>query len=299
MTSAGVRFYVLQTFRLHGCDASKIGDDRRGEAPHCDACGKPLGFLAWLPPHQVEFEVCPKGYCDLVYPPHDDFLVSARFKEIYEREGLRGLVGFEPVTIVKLKRRRRIKEDPPPYFWVKAVRSQTVVDQEASGFEWEKDSPVCPVCREAGFLKRWKRLVIDVDTWTGEDVFYALGKPGSIFVSERFKHVCETYALRNAAFIPAEQCFGEFCFWEIEDWEIRTFDETLAVLQSWNKKGHFDHIIAAMQEIRDRVVADATYDWIGGLEERLGEKLDQVVDAAAEAHYRLVGMPPAPWNSRS
>ncbi|MGQ9855056.1 MAG: imm11 family protein [Candidatus Oleimicrobiaceae bacterium] len=226
-----------------------------------------------------------------MYLPHDDFLVSERFREIYERHGLTGLRGFDPVRIVKLKRRRRITEQPSPYYRVMAVRSQTVVDQEASGIEWSNDWPICPVCREGRFLKRWKRLVIETATWTGEDIFYARGVPGTIFVSERFKDVCETTGVRNAAFIPAEEQSREWCPWEIPDWEVRQFDETLAVLHIWNKGGRFDHFIDAMLELREHVVADQTFNWIEELRERF-ENIDAVGDAAAEAHYKLVGMRP-------
>lgn len=107
MTSQ-IKFYVLQTYRLHGCDAPQADSQRSGDAPTCEACGKPPGFLTLVPPIEVEFEVCAKGYCDLVYLRHNDFLVSERFREIYERHGLTGLRGFDPVKIVKLKRRRRI-----------------------------------------------------------------------------------------------------------------------------------------------------------------------------------------------
>lgn len=290
--TAQTRFYVLQKYRLYGCDALWVDDQPDADAPSCNACGGSLGFRTLLPPIMVEFEVCPRGYCDLVYLPHNDFLVSARFKEIYEREGLSGLRGFDPVRIVKLRRRRRVKEEPPPYYRVMAVRSQTVVDQEASGFEWENDQPICPVCRQARFLKRWKKLVLDVETWTGEDIFYALGMAGTIFVSDRFKHVCETTGVRNAAFIPAEEQAGEHCPWEIPDWKVRQFDETLAVLHSWNEDRRFEHFIDAMLEVRERVVADQTFNWIEELRERFGN-IDPVGDAAAEAHYKLVGMRPA------
>lgn len=171
-----------------------------------------------------------------------------------------------------------------------AVRSQTVVDQEASGVEWSSDRPICPVCREGQFLKRWKRVVIERATWTGENIFYAPGMPGTIFVSERFKEVCETMGVRNAAFIPAEEQSREWCPWEIPDWEVRQFDETMSVLHSWNKLGRFDHFIDAMLEVRERVVGDQTFKWIEELRERFG-KIDAVGDAAAEAHYKLVGMP--------
>jgi len=75
-----VRFYVLVEYRLHGCDAVTVDDQFVTDAPTCRACGGALGFCTLLPPIEVDFELCPRGYCDVVYLPHNDFLVSARFK---------------------------------------------------------------------------------------------------------------------------------------------------------------------------------------------------------------------------
>jgi len=162
---------------------------------------------------------------------------------------------------------------------------------EASGIEWGGDRPICLVCRQGQLLKRWKRVVIDAGTWTGEDVFYARGMPGTILVSERFKEVCERHGVQNAAFLPAEECFRESCPWEIANWEIRQFNETLAVLQSWNKRGRLDPFIEAMHRLRPQVLANPKLDWIEELRKRFDGRIDAVGDAAAEAQYNLVGMP--------
>ncbi|MGB4727354.1 MAG: hypothetical protein WBH86_08110, partial [Thermogutta sp.] len=80
-----------------------------------------------LPPLKVNFWVCRQGYCDLVYPPNNDILVSLRFREIFADEGLRGLSSFDPVELAKVRPRSRAKEPPPAYFRALVCRSQAVV----------------------------------------------------------------------------------------------------------------------------------------------------------------------------
>jgi hypothetical protein len=164
-------------------------------------------MLTWLPPLQVVLELRGKEFGDFVFGVGDDFLISRKFKEIYCRVGLTGLTGLEPVEVVKIKSRRRKRPDPPPYFRAVLPYNRTAVDIEASGFEW-LEPPTCMECR-VGNVIRWKRVVIEERTWTGEDIFAARGL-ADIIVSERFKQVCESNAIKNAIFIPAESYARDF-----------------------------------------------------------------------------------------
>ncbi|MCS6946152.1 MAG: hypothetical protein NZM12_00900, partial [Steroidobacteraceae bacterium] len=49
--------------------------------------------------------------------------------------------------------------------------------------------------------------VLKSDTWSGEDVFFARGLPGTILVSERFKSLCETAGLTSCSLVDTER-FG-------------------------------------------------------------------------------------------
>ena len=115
-----------------------------------------------------------------------------------------GFEGFDPVEIVRVKPRRRFKGNVPRYYHVTVVRSEAAVDQVRSGVEWGK-SVVCPVCRTARDLRRWQRVILEADTWTGENIFEARGLPATYIASERFKKLCETYGIANAVLIPAEE----------------------------------------------------------------------------------------------
>lgn len=293
MKRPDAQFYVLHRGPgVYGCDAVETDDSVIGESPRCEACGDPVGMRAWLPPLRVDFRVCRDGYCDLVYPPHNDVLISSPFREIYESEGLTGLSGFDPVEIVKIKPKRRAKEPHPTYYRVHVAWSQAAVDPEASGWDPPEDKPVCPLCQIPSKRKRWKGIVITPGTWSGEDIFFPRGGTGDIIVSERFKQVCEAHGVSNALLIPAEE-FGYDSPYpdEPKEWRIRMYDETLAVLRTMNKAGRLDDYVETMEEARKYILADPNFDWIEEFRERFCGKIDAIGDAAHDAYYNLI----YPW----
>lgn len=176
-----------------------------GDGLLCKACGQPIGMLRWEPPLRAEIETWGTQFGDLVFGPGDSFLVSERFKTFWERSDLRGLHGFEPVEVVKVRRRgKRINAAPPQYFRVWAGRSDVAVDRSRSGIQWvNPPDPACEVCRGGGIKKGWERIILETEP--AEDLFIARGLSGQLLASERFKRFCEEHAITNCRLIPAEQ----------------------------------------------------------------------------------------------
>lgn len=159
-------------------------------------------MLRWEPPLRAEIETWGATFGDLAFGPGDSFLVSERFKGLWEQERLVGLHGFEPVEVVKVRHRgKRIKEQPPRYFRVWAERSEAAADQVRSGIQW-MSPPTCEVCR-VGTMKGQERIVLESDP--KENVFIARGLPGQVLVDDRFKRFCEEHAITNCSLVPAEQ----------------------------------------------------------------------------------------------
>ena len=204
-----MQFYVLERPRPDSSedrtgriDVMSEEDCNLGPAPRCPRCGRFLGMLTWLPPYRIVLETWGRRYGDIVRTG-DDLIVSDRFKAGFEKEGLLGIDPFEPVEVIRIIHRRgKPQEEIPRYFKATVVRSSTTIDQEASGYEWEDPSKVCPECL-FDTLKRYKRLVIRQDTWNGEDVFFPRGGHGPL-VSERFRSMFHRYELVGATFIPSE-----------------------------------------------------------------------------------------------
>ena len=206
-----MRFYTL-THPLRGdadTVASKEAGYSQGDAPSCPACGKPVGMLSWLPPFRVVLTLYGKYFGDVVFfPGSDDFLVSQKFREVYHANRLAGLSGFDPVEVMRVKSRHKKRPPPPAYFRVGAGYGHTALDLTASGFEWI-EPPTCTLCHTATIM-RWKHLVIEEGTWTGEDIFRPRGMAGEFMVSERFKVACEQNQVTNALFTPAEEAGHDF-----------------------------------------------------------------------------------------
>ena len=178
----------------------------------CPLCHEPIGMLAWLPPLRVELITWRREYGDIVPGPGCSLLISPRLKAIVEEHCLTGFEGFDPVTIVRVKHRRRWKVEvpPPKYVRVTVKLGQAAIDQVKSEMEHRNPSTVCASCRTGGFLLRWARVVIEEGTWSGEDIFVARGLPGTFICTERFKQICDEYKILNADFIPAEEYGRDF-----------------------------------------------------------------------------------------
>lgn len=211
-----MRFFVLRNPRVTKqkdmaiTDFLKSDDANTGEAPICPVCGEFIGMLPWLPPYRAELEVWGKAYGDIAFGAGDEMLVSARFAMLYKEATLIGLEGFKETEILKIKRRggSRLRLPPPKYYCVKVVRSRAAINIKASGLVL-REPPTCDECRD-GFIIRTQRVILEENTWSGEDVFFARGLPGTIITSERFKDFFEDKGINNGLLIPAEDYSFDF-----------------------------------------------------------------------------------------
>lgn len=172
------------------------------DAPRCHHCGKALGMLPWLPPYVVDLETWGREFGDFVAGPHTDLLISEHAREVIERETLTGLTGFDAVEIRRVRKHARFSGSVPRYYRVSVIRSNALIDQAASGVEWSTP-PTCPICQMGAGLKRIRRIIIRRDSWSGEGIFLVKPLPATVFVSGRFREVCESERLTNMLFIAA------------------------------------------------------------------------------------------------
>jgi hypothetical protein len=202
-----MKFFVLQNPKAGQSEAVTdfvpVDGAPMGDAPRCPACDKYVGLRPLIPPVKVELEGWGVSWGDIAFGPADQVLISDRLKNAFAEAGLRGFTRFDSVVVAKTKRRRPSIRGSPPEYWLGTVaRSRAILDDSASGLERE-DGTVCPECGLAGVNKRFRRVVLRSDTWSGEDVFFARGLPGTILVSERFKSLCETAGLANCSLVDA------------------------------------------------------------------------------------------------
>lgn len=194
------------------------GERHYGPAPTCPDCGRFVGLLTWTPPFDVDLDSWSPLFGDIVFGSGNyDFLVSERFRDLYLKHNLSGLTGFEPVLVKRVVRRAGGNATPPQYYRASVAFSTTAIDAMQSGIERElsKGEVLCPTCRSAGILKRWSRVVIEPNTYSGEDIAI----PRGLFmylVTTRFKHMCEHNNILNATFVPIADYRHDFYPWEQE-----------------------------------------------------------------------------------
>lgn len=206
-----MKFFVLRELEFEDADDVTnfyfIEGSRMGPAPRCPICGNSIGLLQPLPPFIAVVEALGPQWGDIAFGPSDGILVSEHLKELFSTQDLRGFRELHPVTIKSaIMSGATVRGDPPEYSIASIVRSRTMLDEAASGLIREKGK-ICEACRTGGPSLRIDRIIVDLDSWGGEDIFYARGLPGDILVSERFRQMCSDNMLRNCYFTPAEE-FG-------------------------------------------------------------------------------------------
>jgi hypothetical protein len=200
------RFFVLDEDMLGPYDTrfDKAEPVLRGDAPRCPQCNKVTGSLQWLAPYQAELELYGQNFGDFVHGPGGSVLISDKMAEAFQSEGLSGWMGFHPVDVVRVARKRKgpIPAVVPGYVSVTPCESKAAVDVKRSRLRLNEPLE-CSVCRSAG-LDSIHGFVLEPDTWQGEDVFQARGMPGTLIVSERFSGVILRCGLTNMKLTPIE-----------------------------------------------------------------------------------------------
>jgi len=193
---------------MHGrydTEFSKAEPVVRGDAPRCPQCGGCIGMLTWLPPYRGELTLHGEAFGDFVKFPGYDVLVSERFAEAFRAEGLTGLLGFHPVEVSRVRRKRKGSKplSAPRYFLVTPCFGRAAVDLARSRIRHE--APVtCPECRDLA-PDSIHGFALEPGTWAGEDVFRPRGLQGRIVVSERFVRFVERHGLTNMRLTPIEE----------------------------------------------------------------------------------------------
>lgn len=197
-------FYVLSNPELEASDAIsdylKVGKVNSDTAPHCIVCHCPIALMNWLPPFRAEIRFWGKRHGDIAFGG-TELLLSERFVTLWDAEKLVGLDILGPVEITKVipkKMRTRL----PSYFVGRVQHSRAVVDDIESGIDYE-ERWTCSECRVAENMLRIRRIVLEEDSWAGEDLFIARGLPGFILTSERFKKFCDDRQFANVKLINA------------------------------------------------------------------------------------------------
>jgi hypothetical protein len=203
-----MKFFVLQNpktdQRIPVTDFVPVDGSRTGEASRCPVCGNFVGMLPLLPPVRVEIETWGTNFGDIAFGPSEELLLSERFWTLYQHSGLTGLTDVGSVEVAKLKSHQKLREATPRYYCCRAGHSRAAIDDAKSGLERDEPS-TCKECRLGGVIKRIQRVVFEPNSWSGEDLFFSRGLPGTILASEEFEKFCRGNKISNCLLIPAEE----------------------------------------------------------------------------------------------
>lgn len=191
----------------------------------CKVCGQVVSQDLWLPPQRVRFSSADTScWQDVMWGVPGLFLVSERFRKIYEGEGLTGLNPFDPpVVIEKLGKYKRgvFPVTLPTYYSVTIPWGRGEIDQEKSEFVYEKDDNevYCPLGRHNGYLSSYQRYVMKEGTWQGDDFFTPISPTLTNLGSERLKEVLHKYQVTGLNLIPSENMM--FNLHSFDMWTVR------------------------------------------------------------------------------
>lgn len=201
------RFFVLEddVGGPHDTQCDTVEPDNIGDAPLCPRCGDAIGMRTWLPPYRVELELYGQAPGDFVDGPGYTALISERFAEAFRAEGLTGLLGFHPVEVIRVRRKRKGPNPgaAPRYLAVTVCFGHGAVDEGRSRLR-RAVVVTCPECRNPG-RDSIHGFTLEPGTWQGEDVFRPRGLQGRILVSERFAELVKRHELTNMKLIPTEE----------------------------------------------------------------------------------------------
>ena len=196
--------------------ASGMKPKHQGDPHRCPQCNEFFGMLRWLPPYNAEIVVRGQLLGDVVEGSGWDMLVSERFRNAWQQEGLRGITDFSPLQRLRI-RPARLGRKPLTYFHVEPSHFGTRIDPERSRVEYNRPA-TCPLCKQAG-IDSIRGFTIDESSWTGEDLFLVWGLQSTIVVTDRVRQLRDDYGLTNMNLIPVEKYFLDFYYrWSVIDY---------------------------------------------------------------------------------
>lgn|SRR5690606_5589059 len=194
-----MEFYIVNNSRFNNngfAYGEEKGNVNTGDAIFCVECENPLTMLEWLPPFEIKLSKGKLG--DVIFGTFSHFIVSEKFKELYQKNKFTGILTFEPVTIYQ---KGELLIDK--YYYPKIVLSDVHIDIEKSGIIFEGVEK-CSTCQKAGrVIKKIKGLYFSNEEKIEYDIFCTKMLPGDMIFSKQFKDA--TKDLLNLSFTEVEQ----------------------------------------------------------------------------------------------
>lgn len=179
------------------------------EPESCPKCDAPR--TGYLPGEPTVIRLNSKKVKDFIYGSFGNLFACERFVKKFKQKKFKGVKRFEKAHI-KNKEKLGLKDLEDYYYVDIGISQKTVLDEKKSKIKWAKLK--CDYCR-SGYWSSYKGLYIKEDSWAGEDLFYAWGRPGIIFVSERLAEMIKEEGFNNVELVSSGEYFSRTL---INDW---------------------------------------------------------------------------------
>ncbi|MBQ6157994.1 MAG: hypothetical protein IJJ20_03170 [Thermoguttaceae bacterium] len=190
--------------------------------PLCPYCGNQLRDYI-LPPLDFDMDITVPYFCDMIYTLGSVY-VTERFRNSFEKSGLKGIENFREMTLKKIRTHNGVRKaklpEPPRYFLADLIVDGATIDLKKSKAVFHRPE-FCHYCTfptqepyeedlsgNQGLVKL-DGCYIDQTRWNGNDIFVVLSYPIYFAVDQKFKDWFEeNQLLPGCSFIP-EQDYKE------------------------------------------------------------------------------------------
>lgn len=172
------------------CEACfELTNNGTGAAPRCPICGRPIGPLRKLPPHEVRLTTFGKIFPDFVLGPGLELLFTRGFLSLLQGGNFGGLSKLEQVKSLDVRGSLRDR-DPPEYIMSHAVLS--------FNGRWISNAKTvaCTECGDGGYpVPKRGSLNFPSHLAPDEDLCVSRGAPGRLLFSSELRSKIEQQGL--------------------------------------------------------------------------------------------------------
>lgn len=178
---------------------------------NCPICGSSVSDSYWTYPRCLT--ITNSRYADFLYWGPSPFVVSTRFKELYEKSDLKGITAFEPIDSFKVQKLKKGNSMPEAYYVPVLCRSRIKIDREKSKITYldddsDDEANICELCNPVKELDfSIEKLVLNMTNYEGEDIFHTYESGMRTYLSQRFVEFVEQNGLTNLSCVKVEDFF--------------------------------------------------------------------------------------------
>lgn len=163
--------------------------DHTQKEAYCPLCGKPITGSVWVGPYNCYIQS--RKLADVLYAGHPPILVSRRFLDLFEKEGL---TGIRDVTEIHLHYRK--KEIEERYYYPLFEYSSKAVEYAIQKNRDNSYKTGCALCERDNYCNQ-EKYNLYFDGQREYDIFRTYDRPGRIYCTDIFVEFCRKHRIQN------------------------------------------------------------------------------------------------------